>query len=120
MANRECTTIDPASATSQLPLHEAFSWFAESVPETADKKLIGQVFDVCTGARVVLEIVQKSQLDYSTRTNPMLSPNEVERLLLFTTASVDMLANSAWERIEQMNNKALAADSAARMEGGSK
>jgi hypothetical protein len=120
MANRECTTIDPASATSPLPLHEAFSWFAASVPHSAEKELVAQVFDVCAGARVVLEIVHKSQLDHSTCTTPMLNSNEVERLLLFTTASVGMLANSAWERIEQMNNNALAAENAARIEGGSK
>lgn len=107
MANFDINTNESASAIAPSPCHEKFSWFASNVPPSALKDLTGQVFDICAGAQVALEIVQKNHMYENTGDQMLISLNEAERLVLFTTAALGLLKQVAWDRIEQMNESAL-------------
>ncbi len=108
MANRECTTIDPASATAGRPIHQAFSWLNDNIKSNANAQFAEDVTIVAMGARTIAEIVQMHQVDQSaidggnSEVRTLLSDSDINALTGLLVHSLKNMALAAEERIDRL------------------
>lgn len=107
-------------------LHQPFSWFVPQEGHDSSAEFLALTKDVCEGIQLCLELVHASTLDHEhnegatpgNESPPVLSINDMERLMRLSRASAQMLAGEADERIEHINNRRMRERARRQQSGG--
>ena len=103
----------PKTAGPVRAIHQPFSWLLHQNGYDGAAEFVALTKDVCEGIQKYLELVHSSTLDHDhnadakpgEQSSPLLSLNDMERLMRLATALAGLLANEADRRIEHINNR---------------
>jgi hypothetical protein len=84
---------------------ERFSWVRQA-QQTQNTAFLETVYNVTNGAQLALQIVHTEHMAEDNDANTIFSKNDVERLLLLATTSLELLKNATFDRIERINDQA--------------
>ena len=103
----------PKKPAPEAAMHTPFSWLVPELKDDGDAQFAALVMDLCEGVATCLELVYSSDLERhgnpgagpNAGTAPALSKPEADRLLRFAMGSSRLLAESAEQHIDWLNQR---------------
>jgi hypothetical protein len=100
MANRDSTTNEPASTTSNKPFHEDFSWLPDNIKESRSAQFAAHVRTVASGCGVIASITRQHMIDSDNGTRTLLGANHMDLLVGLLEPLMSMLDDAACNQID--------------------
>ncbi|QRX83973.1 hypothetical protein [Glaciimonas sp. PAMC28666] len=99
------TPQTPSSAAEPEAIHQAFSWLLLDHRTDPNAEFVALTKDVCLGVQTCIDLAHFSTMDRESDTTPVLNIADTERLLRLGSTSLQMLADAASGRIDQLQSR---------------
>jgi hypothetical protein len=102
MANRDSTTIEPASTIATGPYHEDFSWLPDNIKLDVSARFAAQVRSLSRGCSAISSITHQHMLDTDNGAPTLLGADHMDSLVGMLVPILDILNEAASDQIDYL------------------